>query len=103
MPGRTTIKRIRGHALSVIRRDWFARYPLCKHCDEHGVVRLATQLDHIIPLDQGGPDFDRDNEQNRQGLCDECHDIKTALDMGYTRRVRSSGVAPDGWPIIGEK
>jgi len=76
--------RIRGGRLQRIRADWFGRFPLCVHCQAKDPprVRLATELDHIVPLFQGGPDFDRDNERNRQGLCAECHAAKTVADLG---------------------
>lgn len=85
-------ERIRGRKLQAIRARWFSRWPLCVHCERAGRTRLATQLDHILALDNGGADTDA----NRQGLCDECHDAKTALDMGYRPRV---AVGLDGWPL----
>ncbi len=64
-------------------------------CLAKGRPRAATQLDHIVALDNGGKDFDEDPD-NAQGLCDECHKVKTAKDMGYTRRPT---IGADGWPI----
>ena len=93
-----TPKRLTGRRLQRIRADWFYRFPLCEHCRtaKPSRVRLATQLDHIKPLEQGGDDFDCDDEHNRQGLCDECHEAKTAKDMGYRTRVQ---VGADGYPV----
>jgi 5-methylcytosine-specific restriction protein A len=51
---------------------------------------VATQLDHIVALDNGGTD----TPGNRQGLCDACHEIKTAIDMGYRPRQR---IGVDGY------
>lgn len=53
--------------------------PLCVHCEAKGIVRLWTQLDHIKALANGGTDTD----DNLQGLCDECHAIKTTQDLGH--------------------
>jgi 5-methylcytosine-specific restriction protein A len=88
--------RLAGRRLQRIRADWFDRFPLCEHCRtaKPPRVRLATQLDHIKPLEDGGDDFDCDDEQNRQGLCDDCHAAKTAKDRGY----RPLGGDANGFP-----
>jgi 5-methylcytosine-specific restriction protein A len=65
--------------------EHFKRFPLCVHCRAQGLVRAAKQLDHIIPLWAGGEDI----ESNRQGLCIECHDVKTRDEA--TRRSRGGG------------
>lgn len=88
----STDQRIRGRALQEIRLRWFTLHPLCVRCDRDGRTNLATQLDHIKPLFKGGEDTDA----NRQGLCDACHEAKTAEDMGYAAPVV---VGPDGWPV----
>ena len=89
-------KRIRGRRLQEYRAQWFSLHPLCAECDKNGKVRLATQLDHIVALDNGGTDFDQPG--NRQGLCDDCHEVKTARDLGHRSR-RAIGL--DGFPIDG--
>jgi 5-methylcytosine-specific restriction enzyme A len=66
--------RIRGRALQGIRRRHLEQNPLCVRCQQLGRVVAATQIDHKKPLWDGGLDV----EENRQGLCDECHDRKTA-------------------------
>jgi len=38
---------------------------------------VATEVDHIVPLSQGGPD----EWDNLQGLCHDCHAAKTAREM----------------------
>jgi 5-methylcytosine-specific restriction protein A len=56
------------------------REPLCRKCQ-----RPATVVDHIRPLNDGGPnDLD-----NLQPLCKRCHDHKTATqDGGLARCVK---------------
>jgi 5-methylcytosine-specific restriction protein A len=66
-------ERIRGRRLQEIRELRLRRDPLCANIDKHG-PRAATQVDHTIPLWEGG----RDDESNRQNLCDDCHAEKTA-------------------------
>jgi 5-methylcytosine-specific restriction enzyme A len=50
----------------VLRRD-----PICKGCDN----ALSTEVDHIIPREDGGADYDM---QGLQGICSDCHVAKTA-------------------------
>jgi 5-methylcytosine-specific restriction protein A len=83
--------RIRGSRLQKLRRDTFQRNPLCVKCEERGVIRAATQRDHVIALCNGG----QDTQENSQGLCDECHGEKTAQDMGHTPK---PAIGVDGWP-----
>lgn len=55
------------------RQRWLRQHPLCIKCDELGRTTLGTEVDHIIPLSQGG----KDDESNMQTLCSACHFIKT--------------------------
>ena len=72
-------ERIRGRALQHIRVAHFGRQPMCVVCQAKGKTTLATELDHITALVNGGAD----DADNRQGLCIACHADKTAHDMGY--------------------
>jgi 5-methylcytosine-specific restriction enzyme A len=56
--------------------------PLCEHCEARGLVVIATEVDHIIPLFKGGEES-LDPTVNKQSLCSECHKIKTSKDMGH--------------------
>jgi 5-methylcytosine-specific restriction protein A len=56
-----------------MRAALFAREPLCVECKRQGRVTEATQRDHIIPLAEGGPD----DETNEQALCERCHGEKS--------------------------
>ena len=58
----------------VLRRDGY----LCVHCNNNGRVTGATEVDHIVTLDQGGSD----SMDNLQSLCKECHAVKTAREAG---------------------
>jgi 5-methylcytosine-specific restriction protein A len=83
--------RIRGRKLQEIRQRHFEQFPLCVECQKQGRITIATELDHIVALTNGGTDTD----DNRQGLCTECHDAKTARDMGHRERL---AISVDGWP-----
>jgi 5-methylcytosine-specific restriction enzyme A len=86
-------ERIRGRALQRIRARHLRLHPLCVTCQQRTppVVRAATQVDHKVPLYKGG----EESEDNRQGLCDDCHRDKTATDMGTHVR----GCDTDGQPL----
>ena len=66
--------RMRGRKLQRERERLFRDNPLCVECEKRGIIRVATQRDHIVPLAEGGLDV----PSNTQGLCDECHKAKVA-------------------------
>lgn len=70
--GSTT--RTRGRAWMEIRARVLQDQPLCVHCKRAGILRVATEVDHITPLSMGGTDA----EGNLQSLCTPCHSKKTA-------------------------
>ncbi len=84
--------RRRGRWLQTVSRRLAEQQPFCPVCEAAGILRLATETDHKIPLEHGG----EDNETNMQRLCKEHHREKTARDRGYRRRV---AIGPDGWPM----
>ena len=87
----STNQRIRGRALQRIRQRFLRANPLCMSCYERGYAQAATQLDHIIALVNGGTD----TQDNRQGLCDECHEAKTRIDLG----LQPKGCDANGLPL----
>lgn len=60
---------------SKARAVYLAHNPLCKLCEDQGVITPATQVDHIIPH-RGNYELFWDPE-NWQGLCASCHSKKT--------------------------
>lgn len=69
-----SIERVRGSVLQERRRNYRAYNPWCVECAQQRVQRTWDELDHRVPLWQGG----EDNESNLQGLCYEHHALKTA-------------------------
>lgn len=57
--------------------------PLCCKCQSKGILKLATVVDHITPIKQGGERFER---SNLQSLCVPCHNAKTASESAWSRR-----------------
>jgi 5-methylcytosine-specific restriction enzyme A len=47
---------------------------LCQPCLNTGILKPATQVDHITPKAKGGTD----DPDNLQAICDPCHKDKTA-------------------------
>lgn len=94
------IKRTTGRKLQRRREYWFKLHPLCAKCLELGRVTIATELDHIIPLAEGGAD----TLENSQGLCAQCHKRKSEAEAaraqghkvrGYTAEAGVDGVPTD--------
>lgn len=63
------------------RRRQLVHEPDCRRCGAR-----ATQVDHIVPLSEGGSMWD---PANWQSLCESCHDVKSAEDR--RRRTRVEG------------
>lgn len=73
---------------NILKRD---RH-LCIPCLMGGRPTPATQVDHIKPKAKGGTD----DPTNLQAICDDCHNLKTAVDEG--RKIpRKIGL--DGYPV----
>lgn len=83
----TAAKRITGRKLQRLRAELFERDPLCVECKKLGIVKLSTQRDHILSLEEGGEDV----EENTQGLCDDHHDAKSKAErLRAQRRSRAA-------------
>jgi 5-methylcytosine-specific restriction protein A len=81
-------RRIRGRRLQAERRRLFRDSPLCALCEKRGIVRVAVERDHIVPLHKGGAD----TAENTQGLCKECHQIKTAYERRHETAMGGSSM-----------
>lgn len=63
--------------------------PVCAVCER----KPSIQVDHIIPVSKGGTD----TRSNLQGICLECHEDKTRVDLGLKHKPQAIGL--DGYPI----
>ena len=75
-------QRVTGRRLQAMRESLFRRQPLCVECEQLGLVVLARQRDHVVPLAEGG----RDDDDNVQGLCVEHHEAKSLAERLRARR-----------------
>jgi 5-methylcytosine-specific restriction protein A len=66
------------------RKQRLIEEPLCVHCDEKGITKEATVLDHIIRIAIGG---DKLTKENTQPLCRSCHNSKSGKEShGYNQK-----------------
>ncbi|NBW47372.1 MAG: HNH endonuclease [Betaproteobacteria bacterium] len=61
-------------------------------CLQEGRLSAASEVDHIVPLQQGGSDA----ISNLQPLCHDCHAAKSAVERGAQRK---PAIGVDGWPL----
>ena len=66
--------RIRGSRWTTIRRTVIREEPFCKDGSVCGGTAPSTEVDHIIPLFEGGHPTAR---ENLRGICGPCHNKKT--------------------------
>jgi 5-methylcytosine-specific restriction protein A len=76
-----------------IREEVRHRNPYCVKCQANKILRLWDEVDHKLPVDQGGTD----DLDNLQGLCKEHHYKKTQQEQGktYRSKIAKSGVPSD--------
>lgn len=74
--------------------------PLCQDCAQVGVARVATVVDHVVPVRLGGEPFPA--LKGLRSLCKSCHDSKTARgpEAGAIRTSKPRrGCDADGRPL----
>ena len=68
-----------------LRRDKLSDYPLCERCEEEHRVTAATEVHHIVPVENGLTTAEKERLMfdyfNLKALCHECH-VKTHIEMG---------------------
>lgn len=56
-------------------RNRLKKHRLCVICQEEGIITIARVTDHIVPMSEGGSEWD---DSNHQSLCIAHHNSKTA-------------------------
>ena len=64
-----------------LRNRYLATHPFCVECRKLGILRVADEVDHIIPH-RGDLELARD-PANFQSLCKSHHSAKTAAESGW--------------------
>ena len=59
-----------------LRRDKLSDFPLCERCEEEGRVTAATEVHHIIPVENGL------TRQEKERLMYDYTNLKTHTEMG---------------------
>lgn len=70
-------KRLSYRARNRLRVEVLQDEPFCRKCASKAEQTVATQVDHIVPLVQGGTE----DRSNLQPLCDDCHEEKTSAEQ----------------------
>lgn len=60
-----------------LRASWLEAHPLCDDCKKRGRVRAACEVHHILPIERGRTDAEKERRAfdpgNLRALCRECH------------------------------
>jgi 5-methylcytosine-specific restriction protein A len=81
----TAAQRGYGHRWQKYRKQFIAEHPLCEECRKNGRVAATFAVDHIVP--HKGDEALFWAPTNHQGLCETCHNIKTATEDGGFGRI----------------
>lgn len=66
------------------REMFLLKNPLCAMCKERGIIKVADELDHKIPVHKAPEKFW--TKSNWQGLCQKCHATKSAQEDAKRRQ-----------------
>lgn len=67
----TAAQRGYNHEWRKARAEYLAMHPHCRECAQHGIIRLATVVDHKVP--HRGDKRLFWHRANWQPLCEHCH------------------------------
>lgn len=81
----TSAQRGYGYRWQQYREVFIAEHPLCEECTKQGIVSATFAVDHIVPHKGDEKLFWDPN--NHQGLCEGCHNRKTATEDGGFGRI----------------
>lgn len=72
-----------------VRPQKLLRDPMCEVCLKKDKLIEAVEVDHIIPLEQGGAPFEDDNLQS---ICKRCHGAKTGSENSERMKAKSKKI-----------
>ena len=76
------VERIRGRKLQERNARIFKREPLCRIHKAKGEIVVATEVDHIVALCNGGTE----DASNLQPICKSCNELKGIAERGDTAK-----------------
>lgn len=72
-----------------LRRDTLTRHPLCEDCATLGLLTPATEVHHVVPVDNGRSYAEKRrlayDPGNLRALCHRCH-VRAHMDLGSHSR-----------------
>lgn len=78
-----------------LRREKLSRCPLCERCNDNGIVRAATEVHHVTPIECGLTFREKErlaySYSNLAALCHECH-VKVHDEMGRSGKAASKRI-----------
>ena len=85
-------KMIHSTAWLKLRRDTLSVHPMCQRCQEEGRLSPATEVHHIVPVDDGLSLEEKRrlmfDPYNLLALCHRCH-VMVHTDLGRSGKPRS--------------
>lgn len=81
-----------------LRRRKLMACPLCERCKEEGRVTVATEVHHVVPVEDGLSMRERArlmfDYHNLRALCHDCH-VKTHTELGRSGKAYAIKVAKE--------
>ena len=71
--------------------------PFCVQCKSSGNLVPMELVDHIIPIQEGGSEFE---VSNCQSLCHSCHNVKRAKEKARKETTEKYNLANKGYTRI---
>lgn len=79
-----------------LRRIKLTDHPLCERCDELGRITAATEVHHVIPVENGLTVDEKERLMydyfNLKALCHKCH-VKVHTEMGRCGKAQAKSRA----------
>lgn len=90
----------------MLRRAILNKHPFCQNCETRGIWRAATEVHHVMPVEDGLTVTDMSrlmfNAQNLRALCHDCH-VAVHKDLGRGGRKRNERVTKEYLTQIKER
>ena len=79
-----------------LRRDKLSAHPICEMCEEEGRVTAATEVHHIVPVEEALTRGEKEklmfDGNNLKALCHDCH-VQVHKELGSHSKAQVRGRA----------